>query len=76
LKREGDFNNAALEAEQALTLPERGNTDAEIHFLLARLYGIFPLLANAPVGSLARALVHAQRLFSPETRIFEARSYR
>ncbi len=38
LEHEGDFENAALEGEQALTLPEANASDAEIHFLLARLY--------------------------------------
>jgi len=38
LNVEGDFKNAALEAEQALTLPELNVKDAQIHFLLARLY--------------------------------------
>jgi tetratricopeptide (TPR) repeat protein len=45
----GDFNEAATEAERALTLPELGTSDAEIHFLLARLYAKLkqPDLANA-----------------------------
>jgi tetratricopeptide (TPR) repeat protein len=34
----GDFKNAALEGEQALTLPELGTSDAQIHFLLAKVY--------------------------------------
>ena len=38
LEHEGDFENAALEGELALTLPEANASDAEIHFLLARLY--------------------------------------
>jgi tetratricopeptide (TPR) repeat protein len=38
LDQEEDFKTAALEAEQALTLPEMGTTDAQIHFLLSRLY--------------------------------------
>ena len=38
LSVEGDFKNAALEAEKALTLPELNVKDAQIHFLLARLY--------------------------------------
>jgi tetratricopeptide (TPR) repeat protein len=38
LDQEGDFNNAALEGELALTLPELGTSDAQIHFLLAKLY--------------------------------------
>jgi tetratricopeptide (TPR) repeat protein len=38
LEHEGDFQNAALEAELALTLPEVNANDAEIHFLLTRLY--------------------------------------
>jgi len=49
LNREGDLKDAALEAERALTLPELGTTDAQIHFLLARLYARLqqPDLANA-----------------------------
>jgi tetratricopeptide (TPR) repeat protein len=35
---EGDFKNAALEAERALTLPELSIRDTQIHFLLAKLY--------------------------------------
>jgi tetratricopeptide (TPR) repeat protein len=38
LDHEGDFKNAALEGERALTLPEAGTSDAQIHFLLANLY--------------------------------------
>jgi tetratricopeptide (TPR) repeat protein len=38
LDQEGDFNNAVLEGELALTLPELGTSDAQIHFLLAKLY--------------------------------------
>jgi tetratricopeptide (TPR) repeat protein len=38
LDREGDFKNAALEGERALTQPELGTSDAQIHFLLANLY--------------------------------------
>src|SRR5580700_74506 len=38
LGHEGDFKDAALEAERALTLPEFGTSDAQIHFLLASLY--------------------------------------
>ena len=38
LDKEGDFKNAALEGEQALTLPELGTSDAQVHYLLARLY--------------------------------------
>jgi tetratricopeptide (TPR) repeat protein len=38
LDQEGDFKNAASEAELALTLPELSNSDAQIHFLLAKLY--------------------------------------
>jgi tetratricopeptide (TPR) repeat protein len=49
LNRGGDLKDAALEAERALTLPELGTTDAQIHFLLARLYARLqqPDLANA-----------------------------
>ena len=38
LDKEGDFKTAALEGERALTLPELGTSDAQIHFLLANLY--------------------------------------
>jgi len=38
LFQEDDFKNAALEAELAMTLPELSTSDAQIHFLLARLY--------------------------------------
>ena len=38
LEQEGDFENAALEGELALTLPEANASDAQIHFLLTRLY--------------------------------------
>jgi tetratricopeptide (TPR) repeat protein len=38
LDQEGDFKNAALEAELAMTLPELSTSDAQIHFLLAKLY--------------------------------------
>jgi tetratricopeptide (TPR) repeat protein len=38
LENEGDFENAALEGELALTLPEANASDAQIHFLLTRLY--------------------------------------
>ena len=38
LDHEGDFKNAALEGERALTLPLLGTSDAQIHFLLANLY--------------------------------------
>jgi protein O-GlcNAc transferase len=38
LEREGDFEKAALEGELALTLPEVNASDAQIHFLLTRLY--------------------------------------
>jgi tetratricopeptide (TPR) repeat protein len=38
LDREGDFKSAAVEGERALTLPELGTSDAQIHFLLANLY--------------------------------------
>ena len=38
LEHEGDFENAAREGELALTLPEANASDAEIHFLLTRLY--------------------------------------
>jgi len=38
LEHEGDFKDAALEGERALTLPELGTSDAQVHFLLAGLY--------------------------------------
>ena len=38
LDHEGDFKNAAIEGEKALTLPALGTSDAQIHFLLAKLY--------------------------------------
>ena len=38
LDQEEDFKNAALEAELALTLPALGTADAQIHFLLSRIY--------------------------------------
>jgi tetratricopeptide (TPR) repeat protein len=38
LEQGEDFKGAALEGERALTLPELGTSDAQIHFLLARLY--------------------------------------
>jgi len=38
LDQEEDFKSAALEAELALTLPELGTTDAQIHFLLSGIY--------------------------------------
>ena len=49
LDYEGDFADAAREGELALKLPELGTSDAQIHFLLARVYGKLkqPDLANA-----------------------------
>jgi tetratricopeptide (TPR) repeat protein len=38
LEQEGDFKDAALEGERALTLPVFGTSDAQIHFLLASVY--------------------------------------
>jgi tetratricopeptide (TPR) repeat protein len=38
LDYEGDFKDAAIEGERALTLPELGTSDAQIHFLLAKIY--------------------------------------
>jgi len=38
LDREGDFKNAAVEGERALTLPALGTSDAQIHFLLVNVY--------------------------------------
>jgi tetratricopeptide (TPR) repeat protein len=49
LDHQGDFKDAALEGERALTLPVFGTSDAQIHFLLASLYLKFkqPDLAEA-----------------------------
>jgi tetratricopeptide (TPR) repeat protein len=38
LDYEGDFKDAAIEGERALTLPELGASDAQVHFLLAKVY--------------------------------------
>jgi tetratricopeptide (TPR) repeat protein len=38
LEQKEDLKNAALEAERALTLPQLSTYDAQIHFLLARIY--------------------------------------
>jgi tetratricopeptide (TPR) repeat protein len=38
LDHDGDFKNAAVEGERALTLPVLDTSDAQIHFLLANLY--------------------------------------
>jgi tetratricopeptide (TPR) repeat protein len=38
LDQEDDLKNAALEAELALTLPEVSTGDAQLHFLLAKIY--------------------------------------
>ena len=38
LDEEGDLKNAVVEAERALTLPELSIRDAQVHFLLAKLY--------------------------------------
>jgi tetratricopeptide (TPR) repeat protein len=37
-EQEEDFKSAAREAELALTLPDLGTTDAQIYFLLSRIY--------------------------------------
>jgi tetratricopeptide (TPR) repeat protein len=37
-EQEEDFKNSAREAELALTLPDLGTSDAQIHFLLSRIY--------------------------------------
>lgn len=49
LDSEGDFKDAAAEGERALTLPALGTSDAQIHFILAKLYRKLnqPALANA-----------------------------
>jgi tetratricopeptide (TPR) repeat protein len=38
LEQKEDLKNAALEAERALTLPQLSTYDAQIHFLLSRIY--------------------------------------
>jgi tetratricopeptide (TPR) repeat protein len=38
LDYDGDYKNAASEGERALTLPELGTSDAQVHFLLAKIY--------------------------------------
>lgn len=49
LDHTGDFKGAALEGERALALPELDTSDAEIHYLLAKLYRKLnqPALAKA-----------------------------
>ena len=39
LERQGQYKEAAVEGERALTLPELGTSDSQIHFLLGRVYG-------------------------------------
>lgn len=53
----GDFRNAALEGERALALPELATTDAQIHYLLTRLYRKLnqPTLAKAHLEELLAA---------------------
>jgi tetratricopeptide (TPR) repeat protein len=38
LERQGQYQAAAVEGERALTLPELGTSDSQIHFLLGRVY--------------------------------------
>jgi tetratricopeptide (TPR) repeat protein len=38
LNHQGNFKDAAVQGEQALTFPELGTSDAQIHFLLASVY--------------------------------------
>jgi tetratricopeptide (TPR) repeat protein len=38
LERQGRYQAAAVEGERALTLPELGTSDSQIHFLLGRVY--------------------------------------
>lgn len=63
LDHKGDFNDAALEAERALTLPELGTSDAQIHFLLANLYRKLnePDLAKAHLEKFQAALKTSQK---------------
>jgi len=63
LDHEGDFRNAALEGEMALSLPGDGASDAQIHFLLAALYRKLnePDLARAHLEKFLAATKAAQR---------------
>jgi tetratricopeptide (TPR) repeat protein len=63
LDHKGDFKNAALEGERALTLPEVGPSDAQIHFLLANLYRKLnqPDLAKAHLEKFQAASKTAQK---------------
>jgi tetratricopeptide (TPR) repeat protein len=63
LDHEGDFKNAALEGEQALTLPALDTSDAQIHFLLATLYRKLnqPALAKAHLEKFLAARQAAPR---------------
>jgi len=63
LDHEGDFNNAAVEGERALTLPGLGTSDAQIHFLLANLYRRLnqPDLAKAHLDKFQAAPQTTQR---------------
>lgn len=63
LDHQGDFKNAALEGERALTLPELSTSDGQIHFLLASLYRKLnqPDLANAHLEKFRAAPQTRQR---------------
>lgn len=63
LDHQGDFKNAALEGERALTLPDAGASDAQIHFLLMSLYRRLnqPDLAKAHLEKFQAAQQATQR---------------
>ena len=61
LDHEEDPKNAAVEGERALTLPQLGTSDAQIHFLLSNLYRKL----NQP--DLAKAHLEKFQAASPET---------
>ncbi|HEY2471450.1 MAG TPA: tetratricopeptide repeat protein [Terracidiphilus sp.] len=63
LDHEGDFQDAALEGERALTMPELDTGDAQIHFLLSNIYRKLnqPDLAKAHLEKFRAASQTAQR---------------
>jgi len=63
LDHQEDYKNAAVEAERALTLPQLGTSDAQIHFLLSNLYRKLnqPDLAKAHLEKFQAAPQETQR---------------
>lgn len=63
LDHKEDYKNAVLEAERALTLPDLGTSDSQIHFLLANLYRKLnqPDLAKAHLEKFQAASKTTQR---------------